>query len=561
MISVREYLNRKGFQWKEQRGQAVMNCPFCPDGDKEKKFAVGLQNGAFNCLHLNSCGVSGSFWDLQKRFGDDPERLYSDNVFISKKKKEYKKPKTKIAPPVDVVVKYLLDRKFTLDTIKEFNIGSHNGKYATIPFYKNGEIVNIKYRNITEKKDMFQESEAEPTLFNRDNITDNYLLICEGEYDAMAFHQYGIPAASVPSGTNNFDWVDTEWEYLDTFPVIYLCYDNDSAGQEAEITCAKKLGLWRCRSVVLPHKDANECLMNGVTRETIKNCIAQAKDYHPAILTSPLEFEKDVVDLFYKTKELNGVETAWDKLTSILKGWRPDELTVWSGRSGAGKSTILNQHVLDIASKGVKSCIASLEMPAKRYLRWAIIQYKENHHPSETAIHDALRWMDDKIYICNTHEETTPETLFEVFEYAARRYNVKHFVIDSLMRVSFPGKDELKEHKAFVSQLLSFAKKYGCHMHLVAHPRKGATDFDEPGKVDVRGSGHITDLAHNVLIVWRVPDEEKEKLRQRKKQWSDMILYLKKNREFGIEGSLKLYYNSHSKKFTETECEKEEIDA
>jgi twinkle protein len=548
MISVPEYLNKKGFIWKEQRGEAIMNCPFCDD--REKKFAVGLKNGAFNCYHLNNCGVKGSFRDLQRLLGDEPERLYSEDVFASwKPKRNYTIPKTVIEKPQSSVIDYLRKRGFTDDTISHFKVGAKDNDTVMLPYFKGGALVNVKYRSISDKHKMWTEKGAEPVLFNRDQIFDETLVICEGEYDAMALHQYGIEAVSVPMGAGNFQWIESEWDYLETFKVIYICFDGDNAGLTAAKELVHKLGAWRCRGVVLPFKDANECLVRNVSKEDIEVCFNGAIEYIPATLANPSQFENEIQELFKNPHALEGTPTPWDKLTQILKGWRNDELTIWSGRNGAGKSTILNQVVIDLAHKGIRSCVASLEMPAKRYLRWAIIQSRENSNPAPVAISETLQWFNNKIFVVNTHEEVTPKELMEVFEYAARRYDVKHFVIDSLMRISLPGGDELSEQKSFVSGLLSFCKKFNCHVHLVAHPRKGAKDTEKPGKVDVRGSSHITDLAHNVLIVWRPEDEEKEEARTRGKSVSDMVLYVKKNREFGTEGGVKMYFNEQAKKF------------
>ena len=550
MISVREYLNRKRFQWREQRGQAVMNCPFCQD--KEQKFAIGLNNGAFNCYHLNTCGVKGSFVEFQKLLGDEPETIYGQKqAFYRQTKKQYKLPTAKITAPSNPVISYLIkSRGFTADTIKHFGIGA-SGTAVMLPYYRNNVLVNIKYRDINDKKKMWTEKEAEPILFNRDNIYDETLVICEGEYDAMALFQYGIDAVSVPMGAKNFEWVDNEWDYLEEFKAIYLCFDNDRAGIEAVRDLVQKLGAWRCKGVVLPFKDANECLIKGVAKDTVKAAFDRAFEFTPTMLASPSQFTEEIKESFVNPDAANGTPTPWVRLNEILKGWRNEELTVWSGRNSAGKSTILNQVIIDLAQKNTKSCIASLEMPAKRYLRWAVIQYLENYHPAPIAIEGALRWFDDKIYLVNTVEEAEPKELLEVFEYAARRYDVKHFIVDSLMRVKFPNRDELNEQKSFVNSLLSFAKKFNCHVHLVAHPRKALKDGERPGKVDVKGTGDITNLAHNVLIVWRPEEEDKDNAKKKGKDVPDAVLFVKKNREFGVEGGIRMKFNPVTKRFAD----------
>ncbi len=153
------------------------------------------------------------------------------------------------------------------------------------------------------------------------------------------------------------------------------------------------------------------------------------------------------------------------------------------------------------------------------------------------------------MYILNITDMITPDKLLEDFEYAARRYGCKHFVIDSLMKIKINENDEYNQQKDFVSRLTDFVKKFNVHVHLVAHPRKTQTDMDEPGKVDIKGSSHITDLAHNVIVLYRPNDEQKQKARLKGKQVSDCQLYVKKNREFGSEGKIHLFFNDQTKKF------------
>jgi len=184
-------------------------------------------------------------------------------------------------------------------------------------------------------------------------------------------------------------------------------------------------------------------------------------------------------------------------------------------------------------------------------LGWMVRQYTGKAYPDEWQVREFTSWLSGKTYILNTLDSLTPAVILDTFEYASRRYGVKHFLIDSLMKVSFPGKEELKEHKLFINQLTGFAHKFKCHVHLVAHPRKGGRDSDKPGKVDVMGTGDITNLADNVLIMHRPDEDEKERGAANQQIVPDAILYCKKNRVKGTEGSLKLHFDAKTKKYHE----------
>lgn len=543
-MDVRNYLIAKGFEFKEVNRSgginAIMLCPFCQGGEKhEKTFAINLETGAWNCMRLNNCGLSGSFHSLQVKLGD--KQMFYQPV-VSSKPKSYTRPKPEVLGLDNKSLQYLKKRGFTKKTIKDFKVFINKNGEIGLPFYKKQVLVNVKYRTVNKK--FRQEKNAEPCLFNGDGVFGKTLIITEGEFDCMALSQYGFSSVtSLPSGTNDHRWIDNEWDFLEQFTKIYLCMDDDEAGHKATEILITRLGRWRCLSVVFLHKDALGCLSAGVPKETMQECFNDAKDFPPAELELASNFYEEVVELFSYPDKLNGIPTGFPGLDHYLRGWRKGELTVWTGQNGSGKTTILNQVCLFLTSENIKTCIASLELKPARYLRWAVCQALGKGFPRTDEINNVFQWLYEKMYILNATEIISPKQIFEVFEYAARRYGVEHFVIDSLMTVKLPPGDEYAAQKEFVSQLLSFVKKHKVHCHLVAHPRKTASDRDKPGKVDVKGASEITNLADNVLAIWKPEYSEGKPDND-----PDAVLYVKKNREFGELGGIKLFFDKHSKR-------------
>ena len=552
-MDIRQYLSSKGYQWTEHdrpTGKvAVMNCPFC--GDTKKKFGVSLKDGAFNCLRLNECGATGSFYDLQRLLGDVPVRLDDDKIVYRKEKKVYRpidKHSSKLSPKI---YDYLENaRKFKKAFITKFRIGAQDENTIMLPYFKAGKIVNIKYRTLDKK--MWQEKEAEPALYNRDNCSGAQLIITEGEFDTIAFAHYDLDAVSVPSGASDTRWIEHEWEYLQQFKSIYLAVDQDEAGQKAANKMATRLGKWRCYRVRLPYKDANDCLKNDVPAEAIMQCFADAADFTPVNLVRVESYLEDVTRLFEDTGALNGISTGWEALNKILRGWRDEEMTVWSGRNGSGKSTILNQVILNNARSQIRSCIVSLEMPVVRLLRWMIIQHYGFPNPSKDGIKKAVTYLNEYVFFVNLIGEAIPEEILNCFEFAARKYGVKQFFVDSLMRISIDLRNELASQKEFCSHLLEFANEHKAHVHLVAHPRKGRTDEQMPDKVDIAGTGDITNLAHNVITMSRVGEREKQNMISKGiDELFDATVMVKKNREWGDEGVVRMKFDNDVKRFTE----------
>jgi len=556
-MDLREYLNNKGLNWREVRRpsgiNAIMNCPKCDD--TEKKFAINLETGAFKCLHENKCGISGSFYDFQKLFGDIPRPLHNDHVSHVAQQK-YDKPTSK-PRKLTAGTKYLHERGFKDEIIKKFHLGeTADGKAIMYPFYKDGVVVNIKYRSITEKK-FWNEKNGEPVLFNRDNCKDgDTLYIVEGQDDCIALAHYGIECVSIPSGTGDNRWIEHEWNYLQSFKTIIMIFDNDKAGDESVKQIVLRLGKWRCYRVILPEKDANDCLKKGISIETITQCILNPVDFKHDHVKNARDYYQDVKDDIDNPIRQYGIKTGIAGLDKIIRGWRMKELSIWTGNNGSGKTTLLNVIIIELLKQQEKCLSASLEMPPKTYIRWAIRQFCGKEIIDEKDLKHTLDSIGQYWYLFDIVGTVSSEILIDAFEFSARKYGIKHFFIDSLMRITFKERDELKAQKEFCEKLFDFHTEYNCHVHLVAHPRKGYKDTDQPDKVDVGGSGHITNSAHNVFSFYRYNEEQKEKATAKGFDLPDNILSVKKNREWGTEGDVKFTFMETSKNFLEIKNEK-----
>ncbi len=83
------------------------------------------------------------------------------------------------------------------------------------------------------------------------------------------------------------------------------------------------------------------------------------------------------------------------------------------------------------------------------------------------------------------------------------------------------------------------------HIHLVCHSRKAGNETEAPRKMDIRGSGSITDQVDNVFCVWRNKDE-------RRLQGEDALLIVDKQRNGEWEGRLSLAYHAESQAYSDS---------
>lgn len=433
------------------------------------------------------------------------------------------KPQQKVlsVPSDSLVMKYLVnERKLSIATIQAFKIGQ-NGNAIVFPYLRNGEVFFIKYlklERINGKKQMHVEPNCEPCLFGWHMLPDasRSVIICEGEIDAMTLHQYGLPALSVPLGAGGgkkHEWIEYEFDRLAIFDEIFLCMDDDKEGYIATKELIERLGRHRCRVVKLPLNDANECLQAGISAETIKNCFDEAKTLDPDELKPANQFVEQVIEEFYpQPGAFIGYLAPWEKTTGKIL-FRPEELSIWTGINGHGKSQFLGQIILGMMQQSARVCIASLELKPKRLLMRLTRQAGALAKPSIEYIKAIHQWYEDKLWLFDLVGSAKSKRLLEVFLYARQRYGIDVFVIDSLMKLDI-AEDDYNAQKAFIEQLCDFKNQHNCQIHIVVHPRKGLDESRPPGKLDSKGTGAISDLADNCFSIWR--NKEKERLTQAK---------------------------------------------
>lgn len=509
-------------------GEAGQSLKVCISGGKVgmwSDFAAGDMSGDLLDLWRVVRGLS----DNKTALTEIKDYLgIKDPTFCADTKKEYRRPTApkgaKKVQPDSPVLKYLTgERKLTKDTITLYQVAEMQevgpwvgwktqkpiaGPWMAFPYKRDGELLGVKYLHLERKegkKFTLVESGCEPCCFGWHTIdpTAREITICEGEIDAMTLAQYGFPAVSVPFGGGKGEkqqWVGNDWEQLERFDTIYLCMDNDKEGKSATDELISRLGCHRCRIVTLPCKDANKCLQDGIPPAEIAICFSSAKHIEPEELKRADFYSEEVINEFYPPAgKLPGFDTPWSKCTlRFLRG----ELTCITGINGHGKSVLWGQILLEAVDQGETVCIASLEMSPRKTLSRMVRQATGKAYPPHTEIRQCLQWMGGSIWLFDLVGTGKVARLLEVFEYAFRRHGVKQFLIDSLMKCGI-AEDDYKGQKHLVETLCDFCSRTGAHIHLVTHARKGENELSAPGKMDIKGTGAISDLAFNTVSVWR----------------------------------------------------------
>jgi len=537
-----------------------------PDGEEGQSMSIRLTGAKAGIWADFASGEKGDILDLwaavrglsmAEAITEAKRYLGVRDDMPEREAKSYKRPqKPRCQTPKQGVKEWLNGRGINDQTIEAFRIGEQlvNGKtYAVFPYLREGELINAKYRNVAEKKDMRQEGGAEPCLFGWHLIEPRCrrVAICEGEIDAMTLHQMGIPALSVNAGAGNHQWIESDWEALERFSEILICFDTDEAGQKGASEVVRRLGLERCKVVTFGAKDANQWLMDGAEACDFADSIKAGKNLDPEELKRASEFIDAVKASFYPAAGHSSDPVLMLDRELDWFEFRTGEVTVWTGYNGHGKSLMLSQVLLGLMQAGVNVMVFSGEMTPARQIKRLVKQATGLDRPTPAYIDAVGNWLNDRMWIFNVLGSASLDRLLQVFLYANRRHGITHFVIDSLMMTDVPedGPGSMTAQKEAMRKMCSFARVNGLHLHLVAHPRKGADESKGPGKMDVAGSSKITDGADNVFTVWSARKDENDPDIDPDKH--DAKLELQKQRNGDIQHYTQwLYFCKEAQQFT-----------
>ncbi len=129
------------------------------------------------------------------------------------------------------------------------------------------------------------------------------------------------------------------------------------------------------------------------------------------------------------------------------------------------------------------------------------------------------------------------------------------------MKCGINENDDHAKIKWFVDQLCVLAKNLNVHIHLVAHSKKPSNQGGRPSRYDIKGTGAISDLADNVIIMWRNKEKERkldegiinhaDELEVQNEPDARMIID-KQRHGNSWTGSINLYHDSFSRSFMES---------
>lgn len=562
-LTAESYIQQKGWTTKEHGNEIWLNCPACGEGLKDGSFSINAVAGTWNCKRGTCRGfggqTSGTLYQLMQALGDAKEysKPGAKGLVRPAVEKKYEAPKPLVADTslVDEARTYIQSRGLDIETVRLFGVKPvvhPEGRAIAFPYFRNGQHVHTKYRLRDGKKEAWKNFKADPgckrTLYGADMIpaTSGSLIITEGEFDAIAMKCLGMPAVSMPDGISSIDgWIEEEYEWLQRFKTIFLAVDMDV--KEADLKkLANRLGIERCKRVVMPLKDANECLLAGWGAEDLQKALNEAEDIRPQELRHSEDFCDDYANSrFVQDSEEKNLGPKWHipGLAVMLKGKRPGNLTIWPGFNGAGKTTLMLQEMGDDCAAGVKCLFFCLEMSAFEATDW-LLQQQCRKPMKEVTVGDYQKAVFagflQNLWWVEPRGALRDEQLIEAARYAVLRYGVTQIYIDNLTCLWF-RKDDMNAIAEFAKTCkFKLARELGAHVHLIVHTRKAQNmKVVSADRNDIAGPKELSDLADEVIITRRNEEKDPVKSRGKATTWLDVD----KNRHDRALGIISLQYN------------------
>lgn len=262
-------------------------------------------------------------------------------------------------------------------------------------------------------------------------------------------------------------------------------------------------------------------------------------------------YVNEVIDYFHDESAAKGVVMPWAKTHNLMR-FREHEVTLWSGINGHGKSLALGQTCMGFVEQAQKVCIASMEMKPMVTLARICRQWAKDRKPDPEFIREFHNVTKSHLWLYDQQGTVNAERMLSVMRYCAKEKGIQHFVLDSLMKCGIV-EDDYTAQKLFVDAICTIARDTGMHIHLVAHSKKQKDEMTPPGKMDVKGSGSITDQVDNVLTVWRNKPKESSITEGNgdKRNEPDALLICDKQRNGEWEGKVALWFDAESMRYTQ----------
>ena len=466
-------------------------------------------------------------------------------------------------------VKAIVDRGIVRETCEFFGVTQETGKHYYPYFDETGLKVAEKIRSVENKTFSIAGNFNKATLFGQSLFQKEgkYITIVEGELDALASYQMTgskWPTVSIRNGASAaVKDCKAQYEYLDSFETIVICFDGDEPGQKAAKDVAELFGN---KVKIVKHlkgyKDASDYLSEGKSSEYV-NQWWRAESYVPdgiiqaSTLWDSVSAPEPIAEAFYPFKGLN----------ELLYGIRSAELITVTAGSGLGKSQFLREILFNILRQ-TKWNIGGmfLEESVRKTARsiMSLHSNKKLHLPDTDVTERELKEAFDatlgtnRVFLFDHFGSLAIDNVLNRVRYMARACDCRVVFLDhlSLIVSGMDGNDERKSIDVLMTRLRTLVQETGITLICVSHLKrpstsnKGHEDGEAVSLSQLRGSGAIAQLSDAVITLERNSMSQDPEIRHTTK------VAVAKNRFSGFTGpACNLKYDLETGRMYEVEIE------
>jgi twinkle protein len=271
---------------------------------------------------------------------------------------------TKITPITDVF-RAIPKRGLDEEAIRKYSIDVNMDKSVNVahryPYFRGGQHIGNKVRT-RDAKGFYWEAEKREDINNAELFGQHLfpvgsaksITIVEGELDApsawvLTTSRY--PVVSVQSAGSAVRDVKTNYEYLNSFEDIVLCFDKDEGktkpdgsvffpGQTTARRVAELFAPGKCRIMTLEHgKDPNEYLQKGIDPKIFIREWYNAPRFRP----DGLKAGSTMWDEIMNRPSHFAIPYPWEALNKKTFGIRLSEAVLLMADTGVGKTSIFKE--------------------------------------------------------------------------------------------------------------------------------------------------------------------------------------------------------------------------
>lgn len=325
--------------------------------------------------------------------------------------------------------------------------------------------------------------------------------ITEGEYDAASVYQMmgsKYPSVSVTNGSSGAAKNCSDaFKYLNSFELIYICFDNDAPGTSAAKEVAELFDVNKVRIVNLDgkYKDANEYLQEGKD-QAFNKCWWGSKQYLPSGVISTFE---DIRTVLSGQRTDSIAHYPFPTLDEMAYGIRTKEVVLFTAQEGIGKTEVfraIEHKVLKETDHNI--AIVHIEEEDKRSVQ-GLISYELGypcHLPDYSASVDEqleayskLVKRDGRVFYYSHFGTDDADAILDVIRYLVVSCNCKLVFLDhiTMMVTGLREEDERRLLDYVSTRLAMMVHQHDFALVMISH-------INDDGKT--RGSRNISKVAH-----------------------------------------------------------------